>query len=191
MPKYLILTMLLFSLSVLTAGDYIIGTGTSNQNYVPFNGNYNYSWSKFFFTADELLAAGMTGTVQITKIGFQLVSNTFDNYITNDQRIYIHEFYDETYPSNPQYVNPSSYPIAFPGTISWTSPGWVFIQLTTPYYYTYNGGSPVPNGIEILWGNRDGSSQSPIRNSLIPPPVIITPPINITILLSQPVPAPE
>jgi len=183
--------MLLFSLSVLTAGDYIIGTGTSNQNYVPFNGNYNYSWSKFFFTADELLAAGMTGTVQITKIGFQLVSNTFDNYITNDQRIYIHEFYDETYPSNPQYVNPSSYPIAFQGTISWTSPGWVFIQLTTPYSYTYNGGSPVPNGIEILWENRDGSSQSPIRNSLIPPPVIITPPINITILLSQPVPAPE
>ena len=51
MPKYLILTMLLFSLSVLTAGDYIIGTGTSNQNYVPLNGNYNYNWSKFFFMA--------------------------------------------------------------------------------------------------------------------------------------------
>ena len=87
MPKYLILTMLLFSLSFLTAGDYIIGTGTRNQYYVPFYGGNNYSWSRFFFTADELLAAGMTGTVQITKIGFQLVSNTLDNYITNDQRI--------------------------------------------------------------------------------------------------------
>ncbi len=161
MPKYLILTMLLFSLSVLTAGDYIIGTGTSNQYYVPFYGGNNYGWSRFFFTADELLAAGMTGTVQITKIGFQLVSNTLDNYITNDQRIYIREFYDENYPSNPQYINPSSYPVAYQGTISWTSPGWVFIQLTTPYSYTYNGGSPLPNGIEILWENRDGSSQSP------------------------------
>ena len=105
MRKYLILTMLLFSLSLLTAGDYIIGSGTSNQYYVPFYGGNNYSWSKFFFTADELLDAGMTGSVEISKIGFQLVSNTFNNYITNDQRIYIHEFYDENYPSSPQYVN--------------------------------------------------------------------------------------
>ncbi len=161
MRKYLILTMLLFSLSLLTAGDYIIGTGTSNQNYVPFNGSYNYGWSRFFFTADELLAAGMTGTVEISKIGFQLVSNTLDNYITNDQRIYIREFYDENYPSSPQYINPSSLTAAFQGTISWTSPGWVFIQLTNPYTYTYNGGSPEANGIEILWENRDGSYQSP------------------------------
>jgi len=96
MRKYLILTMLLFSLSLLTAEDYIIGTGTSNQYYVPIYGSNNYGWSRFFFTADELLAAGMTGTVEISKIGFQLVSNTLDNYITNDQRIYIHDFYDET-----------------------------------------------------------------------------------------------
>jgi hypothetical protein len=153
--------MMLGSLTCLFAGDYIIGTGTGNQNYVPFYGGSNYGWSRFFFTADELLAAGMTGTVQITKIGFQLTVNTFENYITNDQRIYIREFYDETYPSTPQYVNPSDYPIAYQGTISWTSPGWIFIQLTNPYSYTYNGGSPVANGIEILWENRDGSAQSP------------------------------
>ncbi|HNW24039.1 MAG TPA: hypothetical protein PKI37_01130, partial [Candidatus Cloacimonas sp.] len=122
MRKYLILTMLLFSLSLLTAGDYIIGSGTGNQNNVPFNGYYNFSWSRFFFTADELLASGIVDTVTINKIGFQLVSNTFNNYITNDQRIYIHEFYDENYPSSPQYMNPSNYPIAYQGTISWTSP---------------------------------------------------------------------
>jgi len=161
MRKYVIIILLLFSLSILAAEDYIIGTGTGNQNYIPFYGGNNYSWSRFFFTADELLAAGMTGTVEISKIGFQLAVNTFENYVTNDQRIYIREFYDETYPSSPQYVNPSGYPIAYQGTISWTSPGWVFIQLTNPYTYTYNGGSPVPNGIEILWENRDGSSQSP------------------------------
>ena len=55
----------------------------------------------------------MTGTVEISKIGFQLAVNTFENYVTNDQRIYIREFYDETYPSSPQYVNPSGYPIAY------------------------------------------------------------------------------
>ena len=161
MRKYVIIILLLFSLSILAAEDYIIGTGTGNQNYIPFYGGNNYSWSRFFFTADELLAAGMTGTVEISKIGFQLAVNTFENYVTNDQRIYIREFYDETYPSSPQYVNPSGYPIAYQGTISWTSPGWVFIQLTNPYTYTYNGGSPVPYGIEILWENRDGSAQSP------------------------------
>ena len=161
MRKYVIIILLLFSLSILAAEDYIIGTGTGNQNNIPFYGGNNYSWSRFFFTADELLAAGMTGTVEISKIGFQLAVNTFENYVTNDQRIYIREFYDETYPSSPQYVNPSGYPIAYQGTISWTSPGWVFIQLTNPYTYTYNGGSPVSNGIEILWENRDGSAQSP------------------------------
>ncbi|HNZ33532.1 MAG TPA: hypothetical protein PKJ22_04630, partial [Candidatus Cloacimonas sp.] len=104
MRKYVIIILLLFSLSILAAEDYIIGTGTGNQNNIPFYGGNNYSWSRFFFTADELLAAGMTGTVEISKIGFQLAVNTFENYVTNDQRIYIREFYDETYPSSPQYV---------------------------------------------------------------------------------------
>ena len=36
MRKYVIIILLLFSLSILAAEDYIIGTGTGNQNYIPF-----------------------------------------------------------------------------------------------------------------------------------------------------------
>jgi len=159
MKKALILATLIFALcSWLNADDYVIGNGTSNQSNIPVNGATNYGWSKFFFTASELQAAGMSGTVQISKLGFQLINGTWENYVTNDQRIYIRESYDSAYPTNPTYANPSGYTAAFIGTISWSGPGWVFVTLDNPYSYTYNNNPDIPNGIEILWENRDGSS---------------------------------
>ncbi len=159
MKKTLIFIILILAVcSCLNADDYIIGNGTSYQSNIPLYGGNNYSWSKFFFTAAELQAAGMPETFQISKLGFQLINGTWDNYITENQRIYIRESYDTAYPTSPTYANPAGYTAAYNGTISWSGPGWVYITLSNPYTYTYNNQPGNPNGIEILWENRDGSS---------------------------------
>ncbi len=152
MHKYLILV--LFSLvfcAWLIADDYVIGNGTQSQNYVPIAGASNYNWSKFFFTASELQAAGMTGTVQITKIAFKLVGGTWSNYITDNQKIYLGYFYDSNYASNTSYPGTANHTQVFNGSISWSGPGWLTITLDTPYNHN------SAYGMQILWENRDGS----------------------------------
>lgn len=155
MQKVLILVLLslVFGLG-LYADDYYVGDGTGNQNYVPLYGYSNYSWSKFFYTADELQAAGMTGTVQITKIAFNLVNTNWTTYVTDNQKIFIGYFYDSNYASNTSYPGTANHTQVYNGTITWTSPGWMVITLDAPY--SHNSAF----GMQILWENRDGSKLS-------------------------------
>lgn len=144
--------VIVFTCGILFAGDFRIGTGTSTENYVPFYGYNNYGWSKFFYTSDELTAAGMTGTESITKIAFKLSGNTWNNYVTDNQQIYCRHFYDQTYASSAaNYPGTSGYTQVFSGSIAWNGPGWVEITFGTPFNLN------TLYGIEILWENRDGS----------------------------------
>lgn len=153
MRKALILVILsLIFCTWLKADDYYIGTGTGTQNYVPLYGYNNYGWSKFFFTADELQSAGMSGTVQITRIAFSLSGGTWNNYVTDNQQVYFRYFYDSSYASTAaNYPGTSGFTQVYNGSISWNGPGWVVINLDTPYNHNSQW------GIEILWENRDGS----------------------------------
>jgi hypothetical protein len=154
MKSKTILALILLSLvSLLSAGDYIIGTGTSTENYVPLYGYSNYGWSKFFFTSDELAAAGMSGTVTLTKLAFKLGNTTpLVNYVTDEQWVYFRYFYDSTYASAAaNYPGTTSFTLVYHGSITWNGPGWVEIPLDTPYDHNSAW------GIEILWENRDGS----------------------------------
>ncbi len=147
---FLLLAVSLLS-SLLFAGDFKIGTGTSTQNYVPLYGYNNYGWSKTIYTSSELAAAGMSGTVTINKIAFQL-GNVIQNYVTDNQIVYMGINYNDTYASTAAgYQNPTSYTKVFEGPITWNGPGWVEITLDTPYNCNsaYN--------LELLWENRDGS----------------------------------
>lgn len=152
MNKTLILILgLLLSLGLLNAGDYIIGTGTSTQNYVPLYGYVNYNWSKFFYSAAEMQASGFTTVQPITKIAFEL-GNNLSGYVTDDQRVYMRAWYDYEYVStNVNYPGTASFAHVFTGSVTWNGPGWVEITLDTPYNYDPQW------GIEILWENRDGS----------------------------------
>ncbi|HNZ06423.1 MAG TPA: hypothetical protein PKI63_01420 [Candidatus Cloacimonadota bacterium] len=94
-----LVTLMLLALSLLSAGDYIIGSDTSTQNYVPVYGYSNYGWSKFIYTPAEMAAAGFTTTQQITSIAFN-VSNTISDYVMDNQRIYLRYFYNDGYASN-------------------------------------------------------------------------------------------
>jgi len=144
--------LLLLCFSLLSAGDYIIGTGTSQQNYVPVYGYNNYGWSKFFFTADEMQASGYTTAQPITRIAFY-VNNELANYVMEDQRVYMRYFYDSGYTtSTDNYPGTSSFTNVYTGPANWVGPGWVEIEFSTPFNY-----DPSSWGIEILWENRDGS----------------------------------
>ncbi|HRX77064.1 MAG TPA: hypothetical protein P5342_06345, partial [Candidatus Cloacimonadota bacterium] len=100
MPKTLqLILILLLGVSMLNAGDYLIGSDTTSQKYVPLYGYVNYNWSKFFYTASEMQAAGFTDTLEIVSIGFQ-VENDISNYVTDNQQVYMRAFYDSEYASN-------------------------------------------------------------------------------------------
>jgi len=81
-----LLSTVLFS--ALAADDYFLGTGTSTQNKVPTYGYNNYGWSKFIYTGDELAAAGVSGTISLTGLAFQ-VSSSISNYVMDSQRVYM------------------------------------------------------------------------------------------------------
>ena len=138
-------------LASLHAGDYLVGTGTSTQNKVPMYGYNNYGWSKFFYTSAEMTAAGVTGTIGITKIAFQVSSST-TNYVMDNQMVYMRHFYDTSYASSAtSYPGTSGFTNVYSGSVTWNGPGWVEITFQTPFSYNSTW------GLEILWENRDGS----------------------------------
>lgn len=153
MRKYILVFILLTLASLLAAGDYVIGDGTSTQNKVPLYGYNNYGWSKFFYTSDELAAAGFSGTVSITRIAFQL-GDPLANYVTDNQYVYFRYFYDSTYGSaTDNYPGTANFTLVYQGSVTWDGPGWVEIILDTPYDYVCGDYW----GLEILWENHDGS----------------------------------
>ena len=144
-------------LSALAADDYFIGTGTSTQNKVPTYGYNNYGWSKFIYSGDELAAAGVSGTIQISGLAFQ-VSTTISDYVMDNQVVYLRYAYNATYGSTDvSYPNTSvgGWQQVYSGSVTWNGPGWQEIEFSAPYNYTYTTGQNW--GIEILWENRDGS----------------------------------
>lgn len=155
MQKSLYLLLALFLVfGHLCANDFIIGTGTSTENYVPVSGGTNYGWSKFLYTASEMQAAGFTGTQSITRISFQ-ISAEVNNYVMNNQGIYMRASYDAQYASTSNgYPGTAGFVQVYSGDVNWDGLGWVEIVLDTPYSYNSNW------GIEILWENWDGTSAS-------------------------------
>lgn len=152
MHKTLVLLFtLLLSFSLLSADDHIIGTDNDSQNKVPLYGYYNYGWSRFFYTADELLTAGYTGDQAIQSIAFY-VADDQDNYLTENQQVYMGYMYDSEY-INTSYANPAYYTLVYSGSVSWSGPGWVEIPLDNPYTFDPSLGW----GLEIIWENHDGS----------------------------------
>lgn len=155
-----ITAIILFSLclfSALAADDYFIGTGTSTQNKVPTYGYNNYGWSKFIYTGDEMAAAGVSGTISLTGLAFQ-VSTTTSNYVMDNQVVYMRYAYNAIYQSTEvTYPNTSTggWQQIYNGSVTWNGPGWVQLTFSAPFSYTYTEGQNW--GIELLWENRDGS----------------------------------
>ncbi|MDD3235931.1 MAG: hypothetical protein PHH43_06350 [Candidatus Cloacimonetes bacterium] len=141
----------LFLMATLSAGDFIIDTGTATQNKVPFYGYNDYGWSRFCYSAADMATAGVTENTTFTKIAFKVSSATTD-YTMDNQKIYMRTFYNSIYQSNETaYPGTSGWTNVYNGSLTWNGPGWMEITLQTPYL-CYAG-----YGLEILWENRDGS----------------------------------
>lgn len=148
------LLLLLMLSSLLFAGDFVIGSGSSTQNYVPFYGYKDYGWSKFIYTSSNMTNAGFTGTTTIKRIAFQ-VGNAVSDYVMEDQHIYMAVSYNSNYGTTAVgFPNVNNYTEVFSGNITWNGPGWVEIALDTPYNYDSTW------GLEIVWTNYDGSKQA-------------------------------
>ena len=121
----LCLSLLIMLSSLLFAGDFVIGSGSSTQNYVPFYGSNDYGWSKFLFTNSQMATAGFSGTTTIKRIAFQ-VGNDVSNYVTDDQHIYMGVNYNTSYGSSAVgYPNLNNYTEVFIGSITWNGrAGW-------------------------------------------------------------------
>ncbi len=145
----LIFTLLLCA-ATLSAGDYIIGTGTSTTKYVPVYGYSNYGWSKFIYTASDVIGAGYDGSQPIESISFFVDTETSD-YVMDNQQVYMGYNYVDAV--NTSYLNTDYYSLVYNGSVSWEGPGWVEITLDTPFAYNPSNGW----ALEIIWENRAGS----------------------------------
>ena len=154
--KKLILLLITLALCTFTFADiYIIGTDVTTTFNCPFNGYYNYNWSKVIWTATELSTAGVPATTQITGLGFY-VHNTISNYTMYDQRIYVRnttltEYSTVTDESGTGYPDNTNFSYVFQGNITYNGSGWIYIYFTSPF--TWDGTS----NLEFLFENWNGS----------------------------------
>lgn len=154
----LILLIVLAMSSFLFATEYTIVDGSSNSYHIPVNGNSNYGWSRFIFTATEMSNAGITGSFTIYSIAFE-INNDVSDYTMDNQKVYFGYNYNSTLSGSTSYPNPggsSSFTKVFDGSITFAGPGWMEIILTTPFNFTWDGYA----GLDIVWENRDGSKIS-------------------------------
>jgi len=162
MKKYLLIPMLLLVVFSVFASEYIIGTGTSTQSYVPFYGLYDYSWSKTIYTKAEINEAGLTSAGNIDAISYY-VGNTPSNYLMEDQRVYIRHttlaaYETATDETGTGYPDNTSFTLVFQGDLVFNGGGWFDIVLTTPFPWNNT------DNIEILWENWDGDYVSGYPN---------------------------
>ncbi len=154
--KKLALLFITLALSTFTFADiYIIGTDVATTFNCPFNGYYNYNWSKVIWTASELSTAGVPANTPITGLGFY-VHNTISNYTMLDQRIYVRntiltEYSTETNETGTGYPDNTTFNYVFQGNITYNGSGWNYIYFTVPY--TWDGTS----NLEFLFENWDGT----------------------------------
>jgi hypothetical protein len=155
MKKILLIPLLLLIVAFAFGAEYTIGTGTGTQNYVPFYGLYNYSWSKTIYTKTEINAAGLTTAGNIDAIAFY-VGNTPVNYEMLDQRVYIRHTPLATYgtasdETGTAYPNNANFTYVFQGNLVYNGSGWFAIVFSNPFYWDNE------NNIEILCENWDGA----------------------------------
>ena len=124
-----------------------IGDGTDSQYYVPFNGNYDYGWSKIIYTK-----ADIGSPITINKIAFNVSKTPPYSYTVNDQRIYMMLTADASFADGTK-PDPSTMTQVYSGSITWES-GWTIISLDTPFSY-----NNVDN-LLVYYENRDGTCES-------------------------------
>lgn len=107
----------------------IVGTGTEQDNQLPLNTYYNYSYTQQIYTAAEI--GNTIGGINC--ISFQYIHSSLQ---TKDIEVYLGNTTKTTFNSSSDWVSISDMQLVYNGTINFT-PGmadnWVTIPFNTPF----------------------------------------------------------
>ncbi|MCE1164520.1 MAG: T9SS type A sorting domain-containing protein [Bacteroidetes bacterium] len=145
----------LYSFKIINITNACVGTGTVSSNY-PFTSYWMDGRTQMLFTASELTAAGLGSGMQITKLGFNVISNS--TQLLNGFNV---RFQLTSQTSLTGWVT-SGWTTGYSGTYTVPGTGWQYIDMTSPYF-TYNGTSNLL--IEVCYDNTSYSSYSPVNST--------------------------
>ncbi len=150
MKKAAVAILLLLVASLVFADAYTIGTGTSTASAYPFNGLWDYSWSKTIYNQTEINDAGLSTPASFSGIGFY-VGNTPANFTMVDQRVYARHTAMEMYDTaDVEHPNFEDFQLLFQGDLTYNGGGWYYIVFSSPF--AWDGSQ----NIEFLFENWDG-----------------------------------
>ncbi|MBI9030599.1 hypothetical protein JEZ13_01155, partial [bacterium] len=122
-----------------------IGTGETTTNYIPVYGFYDYSWSNYILTSDQI-----GNTIDINEIKFN-VGNTPSNYTMNNQQLYLkHTSASEVANAYPDPAS-NGFTLVYSGSVTWNGSGWQGVNFDTEF--SYDGTS----NLQIVWINNDAT----------------------------------
>jgi hypothetical protein len=152
--KMLTLVAFLVAITSIFAVYVEIGDGDTTTNYIPAYGYYDYSWSNYILTSEQIGDA-----IDINEIQFN-VGNTPANYAMENQQLYMKLTTDtEVAVAYPDPEN-NDFTLVFSGSVTWDGGGWQGVILDTDF--AYDGTS----NLQIVWENNDGSYSNSYPNFL-------------------------
>ena len=107
-----------------------IGAGTNNRYDLPVNMYYNYSLTQQIYTAEEI--GSQNGTIHAVSFYY----NYDMPFSIDGVQMYLQNTSKSSFSSNTDMVPISASDKVFEGTFSASGPGWVTIELDTPFDYT-------------------------------------------------------
>ncbi len=179
----------------------IVGTGTEQNNQLPLNTYYNYSYTQQIYTAAEI--GNTIGGINC--ISFQYIHSSLQ---TKDIEVYLGNTTKTTFNSSSDWVSISDMQLVYNGTINFT-PGmadnWVTIPFNTPFEWdgvsnivvavvnntgSYLNSDPtfiyhIATGNTTLYTYSDGTSYNPENQT--PTGTLSTNRNNIRFLIGDPI----
>lgn len=179
----------------------IVGTGTAQNNQLPLNTYYNYSYTQQIYTAAEI--GNTIGGINC--ISFQYIHSSLQ---TKDIEVYLGNTTKTTFNSSSDWVSISDMQLVYNGTINFT-PGmadnWVTIPFNTPFEWdgvsnivvavvnntgSYLNSDPsfryhIATGNTTLYTYQDGASYNPENQT--PTGTLSTNRNNIRFLIGDPI----
>ena len=129
--RLLLLSMLLIAcMGTLSARNVIIGKETNTKSTLPFHMLYNYSLTQQIYTADEIGTGG-----EITSISFYYAyTQKLELY---NIKVYLKEVEKSSFSGPSDFVPiDEEADLVFEGDIEVSGPGWVTIELSSPFTYS-------------------------------------------------------
>ena len=140
--KLLMLILILFTINSMFALYVQVGNGQSATSYMPVYANYDYGWSNYIISSDQIGEA-----ITIDQIKFD-VTNEPASFTMTDQSIFFKLTSEED--ASLPYPNPAAndFTLVYTGSVTWSGSGWQGVELTTPF--EYDGTS----NLQVVWENR-------------------------------------